>query len=352
MVEPKTINVNEADDESGSIINCVVCGNMKAQLRFGAKVCHSCAVFFGEIHKDYRILDLFCKAEKKCKIAESSLSCSYCRLPKCLENGMDINEKSGVTISTSKIELDEGKTSSRKIVAKTPNTIPAAKSRTKLRCMVCLRKADGSKVNGIPCCSACRLFYFRNRKHGLFRLICNKNETCSSLNPRLNPKYCRLCKLKKCLDVGMDDGTDERTKPAVVLSPFENISSVRSRKESSKTSPGDNKTDIQRKQLPDANTKMKTFSKKPDEKKATRTDPNEGNLHRCMVCLNKADKNYNGVPCCSACRMFFFRNQRHGLARFSCNENDSCTSFDPRQNPQYCRLCRLKNCFQVGLGKK
>ena len=176
---------------------------------------------------------------------------------------------------------------------KKPNAIPAAKSRTKLRCLVCLGKGDGSKVNGIPCCSACRLFYFRNLKDGLLRLPCNKNETCSSLNPRLNPKYCRFCKLKKCLNVGMADGTASSKKPADDLSPDKKICFARSRKVECNTLPG-SRTDLCKKQPPSANTMVKT-SKTEDDKESTRTDSNEGNLH-CISQLASCSSSFQSLP--------------------------------------------------------
>jgi len=71
------------------------------------------------------------------------------------------------------------------------------KTRTHSKCEVCVSNGD-SRVNGIMACSACRCF-FKNHSKKTFQ--CEFESKCEITAAKRN---CHACRLKKCIDLGME----------------------------------------------------------------------------------------------------------------------------------------------------
>ncbi|CAG2179377.1 unnamed protein product, partial [Oppiella nova] len=68
----------------------------------------------------------------------------------------------------------------------------------------------------------------------------------------------------------------------------------------------------------------------------------------CLVCGDKAIGTNFNVITCESCKVLFRRNALH-YDKFKCQFGDNCKIDVLRR--RFCKKCRLKKCFEVGMKK-
>ena len=87
-----TVNRDCRADQGGV---CLVCGAQASDLNYGVISCERCKGFFKRSLSNKRVYK--CRKQQRCQITEKERNrCQYCRLKKCLDQGM--NSKGNYTM--------------------------------------------------------------------------------------------------------------------------------------------------------------------------------------------------------------------------------------------------------------
>lgn len=167
---------------------CRVCGGAADGVYFGALVCLPCKSFFIRCTKDGDPVDLKCQgARSACFPSDGGrIKCQRCRYAKCLEVGMARrSEKPEVVMP------------------------PVGKT----LCAVCGDIANGLHF-GVMTCEGCKKFFRRSLTEAS-TYTCKRGQEDCPVNPRTRNE-CRLCRYRKCLQVGMSREAIKVGRPPVV----------------------------------------------------------------------------------------------------------------------------------------
>ena len=94
-----------------------------------------------------------------------------------------------------------------------------SKNEVKKICKVCADNASGNHF-GVMTCEACKSFFRRSIRANA-KYYCNNHNSC--IIDKRNRNRCQHCRLRKCLDVGMQPDCKSNThKLSVIIIYFDN----------------------------------------------------------------------------------------------------------------------------------
>ena len=196
---------------------CEVCGAESKGVRNGVHACNPCGGFFWKVAKQRKAVR--CKANQNCNVGLSK--CPYCRLKRCLIAGMNvIGSREALEYTEEEIEqildgnYDIEKDDSEEVLAleeteytKAPVKRPVRKPQPtvlaldykKGNCTICSRD-NAHYFQAFFVCQKC-VNFFQNSITNKNIYFCQK-ASCSTLK---TAKCCKYCRLKKCLELGMNN---------------------------------------------------------------------------------------------------------------------------------------------------
>ena len=200
---------------------CEVCGAESKGVRNGVHACNPCGGFFWKVSKARKAVR--CKANQNCNVGLSK--CPYCRLKRCLIAGMNvIGSREALEYTDEEIEqildgnydiekddseemlaLEEteynkiSKTPAKQSSVRKPQPTVLALEYKKGNCTICSRD-NAHYFQAFFVCQKC-VNFFQNSITNKNMYFCQK-ASCSTLK---TAKCCKYCRLKKCLELGMNN---------------------------------------------------------------------------------------------------------------------------------------------------